>query len=301
MKKSILFLVTVFWTSIGFTQTGIGTTTPNASAKLDVTATDKGFLTPRMTAAQRGNIPLPAAGLLVYQIDGTGGFYYYNGVAWIIIAAEPFGDVKSNFQSTDHNGWVRLDGRLKTLLTPTQQAQADLLGIGTNLPNATDSYLVQRSAGTSGVISGSNTVTLAQTNLPNVNFTGTSGNAGSHTHTVDPLSFNSSGGGVHRHTYRDAYFAEGVSGGVNNLPGSGNTDNDNSLRWRTESGVSNTPQDISTEWSDAHTHVIDVPITTSSSVGDHNHSLSVPSGGSAAPITIAPRSLTVNMFIYLGL
>ena len=300
MKKSILFLVTVFWTSIGFTQTGIGTTTPNASAKLDVTATDKGFLTPRMTAAQRGNIPLPAAGLLVYQIDGTRGFYYYNGVAWIIIAAEPFGDVKSNFQSTDHNGWVRLDGRLKTLLTPTQQAQADLLGIGTNLPDATDSYLVQKS-GASGVISGSNTVTLAQTNLPNVNFTGTSGDAGSHNHTVDPAGFWSGGGGSHSHTYQDAYFAEGVSGGVNNLPGSGNTDNDNSLRWRGNSGAFNSAQNLDTGGANDHSHVIDVPSTTSSLVGNHNHSLSVSSGGSAAAIPIAPRSLTVNMFIYLGL
>lgn len=44
-------------------QTGIGTTTPNASARLEVAATDKGFLLPRMTAAQRGLIPSPANGL----------------------------------------------------------------------------------------------------------------------------------------------------------------------------------------------------------------------------------------------
>jgi len=301
MKRIFLFLGVLAAMGVN-AQTGIGTTTPNASAKLDVTATDKGFLTPRMTAAQRGNIPLPAAGLLVYQIDGTIGFYYYDGATWITIAAETFGDVKSNFKSTDHNGWVRLDGRLKTNLSATQQAQADLLGIGTNLPNATDSYLVQKSAGASGVISGSNTVTLAQTNLPIVNFTGTSGNAGSHNHTVDPAGFWSSGGGGHNHTYQDAYFAEFVGGGVNNLFGSGAFDFDNSLRWRTSAnGVSNSPQNIDTGGANDHSHVIDVPSTSSSSVGDHNHSLSVPSGGSAAPITIAPMSLTVNMFIYLGL
>jgi hypothetical protein len=60
-------------------QTGIGTTTPNASARLEVAATDKGFLLPRMTAAQRGLIPSPANGLLVYQTDATNGFYVNTG------------------------------------------------------------------------------------------------------------------------------------------------------------------------------------------------------------------------------
>lgn len=66
-------------------QTGIGTITPHASAKLDVTSTDKGFLPPRMTSLQRTTIPSPAAGLMVYQTDGTAGLYYYNGTAWIYI------------------------------------------------------------------------------------------------------------------------------------------------------------------------------------------------------------------------
>jgi hypothetical protein len=40
---------------------------------------------------------------------------------------------------------------------------------------------------------------------------------------------------------------------------------------------------------------------TVNSSGDHTHSVSVSSGGSATPVNIAPRSMTVNMFIYLGL
>ena len=60
-------------------QTGIGTTSPNASARLEVAATDKGFLLPRMTVAQRGLIPSPANGLLVYQTDGVVGFYVNTG------------------------------------------------------------------------------------------------------------------------------------------------------------------------------------------------------------------------------
>ncbi len=66
-------------------QTGIGTATPDASAKLEVASTNKGFLPPRMTSTQRQAISSPATGLLVYQTDGTSGLYYYNGSAWIYI------------------------------------------------------------------------------------------------------------------------------------------------------------------------------------------------------------------------
>ena len=48
--KKIFFLINVLLiASFGEAQTGIGTTTPNASAKLDVSSTNKGFLPPRMT------------------------------------------------------------------------------------------------------------------------------------------------------------------------------------------------------------------------------------------------------------
>ena len=55
----------------------------DASAMLDISSTSKGMLTPRMTTAQRTAISSPATGLLVYQTDGTAGFYFYNGAAWI--------------------------------------------------------------------------------------------------------------------------------------------------------------------------------------------------------------------------
>jgi hypothetical protein len=38
-----------------------------------------------MTATQRTAISLPAAGLIVYQSDGTSGLYYYTGSAWVYI------------------------------------------------------------------------------------------------------------------------------------------------------------------------------------------------------------------------
>ena len=86
--------------SHSFAQTGIGTTTPNASAKLDVSATDRGFLPPRVAlTATNAFSPITgtssaAAGLLIYNTATAGtaptnvvpGYYYWNGTAWIQIA-----------------------------------------------------------------------------------------------------------------------------------------------------------------------------------------------------------------------
>ena len=84
--KKIFFLINVLLiASFAEAQTGIGTTTPNASAKLDVSSTNKGFLPPRMTYAQRTAISSPAEGLMVYQTDGTSGLYYYGSSGWIYI------------------------------------------------------------------------------------------------------------------------------------------------------------------------------------------------------------------------
>lgn len=58
---------------------GIGSATPDASARLEVNSTSQGILIPKMTAAQRSGIANPATGLLVFQTDGNPGFYWFNG------------------------------------------------------------------------------------------------------------------------------------------------------------------------------------------------------------------------------
>lgn len=60
---------------------GIGTSTPNNSAQLEVVSTTKGVLIPRMTSAQRTAIAAPAAGLMVYETSSNS-FWFYNGTAW---------------------------------------------------------------------------------------------------------------------------------------------------------------------------------------------------------------------------
>jgi microcystin-dependent protein len=61
-------------------QVGIGTTTPDASAMLEVSATDKGVLIPRVSTLTAITSP-PAEGLMVYH-TGEKRFYFYNGTAW---------------------------------------------------------------------------------------------------------------------------------------------------------------------------------------------------------------------------
>ena len=65
---------------------GINNHTPHASALLDLTSTNKGLLTPRMTTAQRTAIAGPATGLLVFDTT-LNAFWYYNGTAWVPLAA----------------------------------------------------------------------------------------------------------------------------------------------------------------------------------------------------------------------
>ncbi len=60
----------------------VGTNTVVESSAFTVQSTSKGFLVPRMSAEQKNAIQGPVNGLLVYQTDGTAGFYYYDGSSW---------------------------------------------------------------------------------------------------------------------------------------------------------------------------------------------------------------------------
>ncbi|WP_315822352.1 hypothetical protein [Paraflavitalea speifideaquila] len=89
--KLLLLPACLIFTSYGFAQVAINAdgTGPDNSAMLEVKSTTKGLLIPSMTAAQRAAITSPATGLLVYQTDGTTGFYYNNGTAatptWVML------------------------------------------------------------------------------------------------------------------------------------------------------------------------------------------------------------------------
>lgn len=295
--KTILFTsLFLCFSALSYSQVGIGTNTPSNSAMLEITASDKGVLFPRMSSTQRAAIASPAAGLYVFDTN-TNSLWVYNGTLWVNTVAEAiYGDVKSGFQAADHSGWIKLDGRAVSGLTTTQKAAAAALGFASTLPNASSAYLSQN--GTSmGSLSGSNTTSIAQANLPNVSFSGTAQNNGNHGHWVDPGGFWSTTNGDHGHGSN----ATGGPNGYGLVYANGNsTLGGSDYTWGEPNGYV-TPGALSIYNNGNHAHWIDVPGLWSSENGDHGHNVTVSTGGSGTPLTTSPKSLSVNMFIYLGL
>ncbi len=60
---------------------GVGTNTPNTSAKLEVASTTQGFLPPRMTTVERDAIASPAPGLTIYNTS-VNCLQWWNGTIW---------------------------------------------------------------------------------------------------------------------------------------------------------------------------------------------------------------------------
>ena len=87
MKQFFTLLAAVLLTATTYAQIGINNENPDASAALDITSTTGGLLIPRMTETQRDAITSAATGLMIYQTNGTVGFYYYNGSSWAEVAA----------------------------------------------------------------------------------------------------------------------------------------------------------------------------------------------------------------------
>ncbi|MEI6748882.1 MAG: hypothetical protein WCM93_06955, partial [Bacteroidota bacterium] len=79
----LILQIQLFAQNVGINDDG---STPNNSAMLDVKSTGKGLLIPRMTQTQREAIGSPATGLMVFQTDGTKGFYYYE-TTWKLIGS----------------------------------------------------------------------------------------------------------------------------------------------------------------------------------------------------------------------
>jgi len=86
--------------------------TADPSAILDIKSTTKGLLIPRMTTTQRENISSPAEGLLVYDID-LQGYYYYKSTAWVGIGtsgSDNLGNHTATLNLQLNNHWLSNDG-----------------------------------------------------------------------------------------------------------------------------------------------------------------------------------------------
>jgi hypothetical protein len=109
---------------------GIGTPSPDASAKVDITSMTSGFAMPRMTSVQRKAIILPVAGLQVYDTD-LKGFYVYDGSKWDC-ANNPAGTVQYFANTVAPNGYLECNGQAVSRTTYAElfNAIGTLYGIG---------------------------------------------------------------------------------------------------------------------------------------------------------------------------
>jgi len=129
INKHILSATLIAFLMIGletFAQVGIGIVSPNTNSMLDVTATDKGFLPPRLTTAQKtalgtqliaSNLP-EDKGMLVFDTTVTG-YYYWDGAAWVALVAAGGGyvDLTTN-QTVGGNKTFSNDVTVNGMLTP---------------------------------------------------------------------------------------------------------------------------------------------------------------------------------------
>ncbi len=145
MKNKLLLLFTI----ISFHTFGQSITlSPSSVSPLITTnSTTNGILIPRMTQAQRLAIVSPAAGLLVYQTDGTVGFYVQKSTLSFI----------SNWQliSEGTNFW---DTSLSSL-NDIYAINTGRVGIGTS--NPTDKLTVQTVTNTYGLSHTDGTATVS--------------------------------------------------------------------------------------------------------------------------------------------
>lgn len=139
MSRLVLFLLLL--TSTMFSQVGIGTTVPDASAALDITSNNAGILIPRISITSINDmvtVSSPATGLLIYNTTAAGvvpndvkpGFYYWNGSRWIPFSSE-------NIYT--HNGSLVSD------------RQVSLAGNSLTFTGSSNDYIIMNDSGSLGI------------------------------------------------------------------------------------------------------------------------------------------------------
>jgi hypothetical protein len=89
MKNLFLIIIFILLSDlINAQNVGIGTSAPNAFAKLEVADTASGILIPRIDSVHRVTIT-NTKGLLVYDTTSNG-FWYNDGTTWLQFATVPF-------------------------------------------------------------------------------------------------------------------------------------------------------------------------------------------------------------------
>lgn len=183
MKKITIFLFIILPTLI-FAQVGIGTNTPDASAKLDISATDKGFLPPRVAltgTTDVATILTPATGLMVYNTataaDVVPGYYYWDSAKW---SKSSTSDLLSKTEGTNFTGSLivghQTTGTLATATNNTAVGIQALKALTAGKNNTAIGYqaLALLTGSNNGVTPGGNTAVGALA-LPALNTNSTTG------------------------------------------------------------------------------------------------------------------------------
>jgi len=150
--KKVNFMLTILFmvNNIAAQNVGIGTTTPTASAALEIKSNTKGLLIPVMNTTARNAIATPANGLLVYDSTAKA-FYYFKNNGWISMASinaltDADGNTTVEVERTTNDNIIRLknDGTDHTWFMKN----------GTNAYNiihypilSTDNFLIGTNAG----------------------------------------------------------------------------------------------------------------------------------------------------------
>jgi hypothetical protein len=171
-----------------------------------------------------------------------------------------YGDIRYSSLAADHSGWYLLNGRALTSLPANAQARAASLGITGTLPNAANKYMKQ---GTPGATTGAGSVVLTQANMPAFTLSANTSFV-SHNHALNSPGFT-------------------VLRATDILQDPAGTANSYQLAGGAAANSINTTQSY-----------------TSTAEGAHSHTVTIPTGGTATPITLAPNYIQVNYFIYLG-
>jgi len=111
---ALSLVLTFCYTNSSAQSLGLNNATPHPSSILDLTATNRGLLIPRMTTIQRNAIRLPATSLVVYNIT-TNQFNFYNGSYWVVWGSTAYHSVEAGaVLSTSSTSDVGIPGMSKT-------------------------------------------------------------------------------------------------------------------------------------------------------------------------------------------
>ncbi len=286
MKKILLIISLIGAMSQINAQVAIGTNTPDASAKFQIDATDKGFLPPRValtSLTDNTTIASPATGLMVYCTGTAGlaeGFYYWNSSAWTKMSqvsnvqdlgyvvgwpsnATPPGFLLplsgGTYNWADYPEFQTFNGTYASQFIASSNATTF------TLKDINSSGRFLRGGSTAGVDQ------AAATAMPLSPFI--TGSAGSHDHWVDPpLTWTSTNGNhTHGHNATGGQWNPGLAynNGWNTTTGYDNT-------WGELNEIYTAALDI--YWAGDHAHSLDVPGFNSASNGAHTHTIT---GGDA--------------------